>query len=113
MEYDEEYNTDGCNVEGCHMPSPLEDFSHGDVQTEVEEMLEELETLATNAGLLVDGEPVEDRTYTKEEIGIVYNYLIVEEDRSMGVHNPTYVEAFLERTLTHARALAQTASAVQ
>lgn len=110
MEYDGQHNTDGCNVEGCHKLDPLEDFSHNGLQAEIEELLDEIGTLATQAGLLEDGEPIADRTYTKEEIGIVFNYLNIEEDRSMGVHNPTYVEEMLERTLTHVQALAQTAS---
>jgi hypothetical protein len=110
MEYDEEYNIDGCNVSGCHDDTPLEDFSHRGLQEAIHAAEEELLTLLTNAGLLEDGHPIADRTYTKEEIGVVLNFLVIEEDRSYGVHNPTYMRQMAERTLTHARALAQTAS---
>ncbi len=110
MEYEDAYNVDGCNVVGCHGDDPLEDFSHGGVQAEIQAAIDELGPLAVQLGILnyVDGEyeVFEDRTYTKEEIGIALNYMILVEDRSKGVHNPTYLTQVAERTLTHARALA-------
>lgn len=36
---------------------------------------------------------------TADELGAIWNYLILLEDQSYGVHNPTYTEAVLERTV--------------
>lgn len=80
----------------CH--SDATNFDIGGVQTEVEGMLEELATALTNAGVLVDGTVVPG-TYSAELVQAYFNYIGIEEDRSLGVHNPAYTKALLENTL--------------
>lgn len=101
----EEDNVAGCNVVGCHGDGEgggLEDFNRGEVQTDIEELLEELK-LELMAHNLVDedGEVIPDTLNTRDRIeaGALYNYLFVEEDRSMGIHNTDYAEGLLESAL--------------
>jgi hypothetical protein len=98
-------NVAGCNVAVCHGLDPLPDFDKGNVQTNVRGMIEELGELLIGLGLLDPSLQVfPDRTYSREEIGIVFNFLLLQSDRSMGVHNPLYITGVAERTLTHAQA---------
>jgi hypothetical protein len=99
-------NVDGCNIAACHGLAPLSDFDNNNVQTNVRGMLAELEDLLVGLGLLdLSLQVFPDRTYTREEIGIVFNFLLLQADRSMGVHNPFYITGVAERTLAHAIAL--------
>jgi hypothetical protein len=38
-------------------------------------------------------------TYTPEVAGAVLNYKALSEDRSLGVHNPSYVKRVLQNTM--------------
>jgi len=42
--------------------------------------------------------------WTKDELGAVFNYGALLEDRSGGIHNPTYARAVLNATLSYANA---------
>jgi len=101
---EETENTNGCNVEACH-DGGVDDFDHASTQTDVHAMLDELEALLFNAGLLdAEGHPVEDRIVLSQSelgdsAGAVWNYLIVEEGRSFGIHNPWYIRGLLESAI--------------
>lgn len=106
---EEDYdNTKGCNTaNGCHAGN-VDDFEHDGIQADVEAKLEELGGLLYDAGLLewvVDGtdsllEPTEDRAVaTADSAGAVFNYVFIHEDRSMGIHNPDYVEELLDASI--------------
>jgi len=85
---------------GCH--ADAEDFDINGTQTEVEELLAELEGLLEAKGMLLDGEPVEgDGVYYAEaDAKALWNYILIAlEDGSDGVHNPTYVKALLEASI--------------
>jgi hypothetical protein len=85
-EGDTALNTDAC--EQCH--SSTDDFNLGGVQDTVHTLLEDLENLLFAAGLLdAERHPLEVTT-SQDSAGAVWNYLIVEEDRSLGVHNKQY-----------------------
>ena len=86
--------------DSCHVGADSYDFTadmdydhDGDTlgfQSEMLGMLDSLKTLLYNAGVLDDSyEPI-DTTVSADVAGAVYNYLIVEEDRSEGVHNFKY-----------------------
>jgi hypothetical protein len=45
--------------------------------------------------LLEAGNPVVG-TYPEEQAGALWNYIRVEEDRSLGVHNSAYIKALLQ-----------------
>ncbi|MCJ7471885.1 MAG: cytochrome c family protein [Actinobacteria bacterium] len=90
-----EYLT-GCIV--CH--EDIESFDRNGVQTEIEELLEEVHVLLVAQGL-IDGESGSGiaGTFTSDQAGALWNYKTVEEDRSMGIHNPGYTKFLLETAL--------------
>jgi hypothetical protein len=85
----------------CH-PS-TESFDHDGIQTEVDSLLEELETLLYAAGVIgADAHPFDDDTIPDVNVaGALYNFLVVEEDRSHGVHNPEYIVDLLESAIEY------------
>lgn len=87
---------EGCIA--CH--EDIESFDRDGLQTEVEEMLEEVHVLLVAQGL-IDGESGSGLTgtFTSEQVGALWNYKTVEEDRSMGVHNPKFTKFLLETAL--------------
>lgn len=91
----EEYLT-GCIA--CH--EDIESFDRNGLQTEIEEMLEEVHVLLVAQGL-IDGESGSGitGTFTSEQAGALWNYKTVEEDRSMGVHNPGFAKFLLKTAL--------------
>ncbi len=106
-------NITGCNVDGCHKPNPVasvdretvRDFD-GDgviegVQTELHDLLDSLGTLLVTAGFLdEDHHPVNNvLVSTADSAGALYNFLFVEEDRSVGVHNTAYAVALLKSSI--------------
>ena len=91
---------------GCHTEAT--DFDYEGIQTDVTAMLEELATLLVDEGVL-DGEshlPVGTSSdkYTvadKNVAGAILNFLMIEDDRSEGVHNPKYIKGLLESSIDY------------
>jgi len=83
---------------GCH--EDIESFDRDGAQTEIEELMAEVNALLVQQGL-IDGESGSGitGTFTSEQAGALWNYKMVEEDRSMGVHNPKYAKFLLETAL--------------
>jgi hypothetical protein len=113
--YDEakdHYNVTGCNVEACHGANAFSDgFGYpadadydwdGDDEETVEEevagLLDSLETLLVDAGMLEDQHPT-DVTVSADSAGAVFNWLFVYEDRSMGAHNTDYAVGLLQAAI--------------
>ncbi len=75
--------------------------------TEVEGLLADLRTALFTAGMVdADGEAIESDedipmvvTYQADSVGALWNYILVSEDMSSGIHNPAYVVALLTNTL--------------
>jgi hypothetical protein len=100
MSYDGAHNTAACAV--CHSDmEEAEDFNRAylggeGIQDMVEELIETLFDRLVLAGLVEyypeEGEwlPADGRVTTADSAGAVWNWLVVEEDQSHGVHNPTY-----------------------
>jgi hypothetical protein len=83
--------------QSCH--ADLDSFDLNGVQTEVTDMAAELGQKLEAAGLLVDGHP-NPGVYPAEQAQAAWNWIFISlEDKSMGVHNPTYVKALLEWSL--------------
>ena len=62
-------------------------------------MLEELAALLEFKGLLADDESVVGE-YPEAEAAALWNYIYIKhEDKSMGVHNPSYTKALLESSI--------------
>jgi hypothetical protein len=94
-------NLASCNT--CHDAND-ENFNYGGVQTEVEHLLEQLRDKLVEAGVVeyveADAayEPVVG-TYPMDQARAFFNWVGLEEDRSLGVHNPKYVKALLQNSL--------------
>jgi len=104
----ETFNTLAC-VE-CH--SDMEDapdFNRDNVQTDVEDLIAQLETLLINANMLefnaAEGallppeRDVLSRSQPGDSAGALWNYFMAKEDRSEGIHNPNYIKGLLESAL--------------
>jgi hypothetical protein len=93
-EFSELLNVAAC--EPCH--GELDDFNYNGVQDEVTTLAEELATLLEGAGLLAGGNPVVQFT-SADSAGALWNYLLIEDDRSVGVHNAKYARGLLESSI--------------
>lgn len=84
--------------QACH--EDAEEFDIEGVQTEIMEMMEELAVLFEEQGFI---DPENGRwvtgTYPEAAANAMWNYKFVEEDQSMGVHNPSYARALLEQAM--------------
>ena len=89
-------NTNGCL--SCHSNATDLNNTITAKQTEIEGLLSQLETKLTNAGLLSNGAPVAKKM-SANQAGAVLNFLLVEEDRSGGVHNYNYTKALLQNSI--------------
>ena len=96
---EEGLNTNGCLA--CHTASEAETLKD-DLQAEIETKLEELGALLVTAGIYnpagTSGTAVKG-DYTNTVAGAYWNFISIEEDRSMGVHNPRFVRKLLENTI--------------
>jgi hypothetical protein len=94
------YEPDVENCQACH--ADLDTFDRNGVQTEIQEMLDEVKVLLEANGIM-DPEVGENRsapgTYPEEVASAMWNYMFVLEDQSRGVHNPPFAKALLEQAL--------------
>lgn len=82
---------------GCH--SNATDFDILGVQTDIHDLLEDLKMALETAGVVdVDGHVIPG-TYPINQAGAYFNFIGIEEDRSLGIHHPTYVKALLENSI--------------
>lgn len=84
--------------QACH--ADAESFDIDGTQTEVQAMLDELEEALIAAGWLdEEGHPAVT-SIPEEEAAALWNWIyIAHEDKSLGVHNPSYTRALLEASL--------------
>jgi hypothetical protein len=83
---------------GCH--GNLDDFNRNGVQDSVHTLLEDLLGRLVAAGLMdSSGHPLDDVTTSQDSAGAVWNFLIAEEDRSMGIHNAQYIMSLLNSSI--------------
>ena len=82
----------------CH--SDAENFDIEGVQTQVDGLVAELKDALIAKGLLdEEGEPVVGE-YPEAEAGALWNYIwVAVEDKSHGVHNPSYTIALLQASI--------------
>lgn len=100
--YNHTFEPDLDNCQGCH--ADLDTFDRNGVQTEIEELLAQIRPLLVSAGILdndldPEGFRSVDGTFSEEVANAMWNYVMVQEDQSMGVHNPSYAKAMLEYAL--------------
>jgi hypothetical protein len=107
---------------GCHMGETLDhhfepalatcqrchpeatSFDYKGVQTEIEDLGDQLGALLLNAGLInensEDGHPTVTEAPVDQAVAL-YNWIyVMHEDKSEGVHNPDYAKALLEEGLS-------------
>ncbi|MBN2173836.1 MAG: hypothetical protein JW731_06880 [Bacteroidales bacterium] len=93
-----ELNLNGCTE--CHSdPDALAENTE-ELQAEVEELLAELQALLIDAGIYNENTGLANTgTYSSNVAGAFLNYMAIEEDRSLGVHNPTYIKKILQNSI--------------
>jgi hypothetical protein len=70
-------------------------------QTEIKAQLVAVQKALTAKGLLDSKGVIVVGNYSPEYAGALWNYLLVEEDKSSGVHNPPYAKALLDLALAN------------
>ena len=92
------FEADVASCQACH--SGIEDFDFSGLQTQVQEMLDELETgLIAKGWLDEEGHPTVAQI-PEEEAAALWNWIyIAHEDKSLGIHNPAYTKALLQAGL--------------
>lgn len=94
-----EVNVDNCQI--CH--PGLDNFDYGDVQTDVQALLDQLGGMLVSAGLLTENSPDGHPAVSEAPVAgatALWNWLyIAHEDKSIGVHNPAYTKALLNESI--------------
>ncbi len=101
---------DDTNVAGGHTFKPLveactschtsaTDFDLFGGQTSVTTKMATLSGYLLTAGIIDSTGHLHDGTYSAEVFQAWWNYVVIHEDRSLGVHNPTYVDALLDEAI--------------
>jgi hypothetical protein len=93
-----------CN--DCHGGTPITNYNYGGIQTATQEKLDQLRDKLLALGVIQETVE-EDEVHYSPVAGVipmvqaqaVFNYLGVKYDRSLGVHNPKYVNAILQNTI--------------
>ena len=98
QDHSTEPSLDGCNTAECHNGG-VDAFDFQGKQTEIANLLEELHGLLVTAGLLdAEGNQITGK-YPADWVGALYNYSMIEEDRSHGIHNYGYARALLQNSI--------------
>ena len=94
-----------CADSACHPGATNYDVDGK--QTEIAGLLEDLETLLYDYGVIDStGHPVDELVVPDKNVtGAILNFLLVEEDRSMGVHNYEYMEGLLQSSIDYMESL--------
>jgi cytochrome c551/c552 len=92
------YEPSVSTCQACH--ADAEDFDINGTQTEVEAKLEELKEALVAKGMLTEEDESVVGEYPEAVGAALWNYIfIAHEDKSMGVHNPSYTKALLEASI--------------
>lgn len=115
-------NTDACNIDGCHVNDlEIDEFdrvtaydfdadldSTEGVQTEINDLFEELQTALIAAGLLEyiaeddAWEPTAGLVVPDiDSVGALYNWAFVHAEQSHGIHNTRYAAALLISSINY------------
>jgi hypothetical protein len=83
----------------CHGATTT--FDLDGVQTETTALADSLKTLLVTHGYLDSATnlPKAPLTLTNDQAGALWNYLLIEEDRSEGVHNRAYIQGLLKSAI--------------
>jgi len=97
-------NVAGCNTTTCHGTGGLSDFNYKAVEDSIAANMAALRTKLLAAALIDSTDHVVASSssplgLTQDQAGAVYNYLLLLEDRSNGVHNYKYALALLKASM--------------
>jgi hypothetical protein len=92
------FNASITNCTACH--SGVANFDLYGVQTEVETLLAELESKMKAKGIIKADGTIYPANFPIDYAGAYYNYMLIKEDRSLGVHNPAYTKAILKNSIS-------------
>jgi len=92
------------NVDNCQSCHATTDFDYGGVQTDTQALLDDLQAILLDLGVIEYVEEDEAYepvvgTYPMVQAQAFFNWIGLTEDRSLGVHNPRYVEALLTNSI--------------
>ena len=84
--------------------SSCQDFNYGNVQTDTQVLLDDLQALLLAQGVIewvAEDEAYEPvvGTYSMAQAQAFFNWIGLTEDRSLGAHNPRYTEALLMNSI--------------
>ena len=83
----------------CHLDAT--DFDVNGGETEIKGLMDDLTAALITAGMLdADGHAIEGVSYQADSVGAMWNLLLLEEDKSHGIHNPAYAKALLNNSLS-------------
>lgn len=100
---DMELNTAGC--EDCHTDEDALILKVETTAGEVEDLMTSLYGLLVNRGVLTADSSAVTKKMKEIEAGAIYNYKMILEDRSNGVHNGPYAKALLQNSIDAINAL--------
>ena len=91
--------TGGAGVSGCH--SSVEDFGKFGVQDDVSAKLDELADLLRAKGIMAAAPSVSSvaGTWPADVAAAFVNWQTINEDKSLGIHNPPYVMGILQASI--------------
>jgi uncharacterized repeat protein (TIGR02543 family) len=103
--YDSEQLTVACNISGCHIADPIEDFiGYDPLQSDLADSLAVLKDSLVAAGLLTISDVPVAQTLSGDSLvsdsaGALFNYLFVSGDSSSGIHNLLYAHDLVNSSL--------------
>jgi len=97
----EEDNVAGCMTSGCHSAGSVEDFDKFGDQTEVQSRLDALATLLRAKGIMAAAPSTSSvpGTYPADVAAAFINFQTINEDKSLGIHNPPYILGILQGSI--------------
>jgi hypothetical protein len=94
----EDFNVPGCLASNCHLSDPTGKIE--DLQTEIQGKLDQLQALLEAAGVYNAGTDLANvGMYQNNVAGAYFNFVYINEDRSLGVHNPNFARMLLDNSI--------------
>ncbi len=92
-------NTAGCVQ--CHMDTDELETKYEETQADIANLLDSLGNKMKDLGLLDDDleYAVVPQDFTSLQLGVLWNYQYIKEDKSLGVHNYKYAKKLLENSI--------------
>jgi len=89
-----------CNRTGCH--SGQTSFDIGGAQSDIRDLYQQLKVKLAVANMLdTTTMLINKKKYSQADLAVFWNFMVVDADRSMGVHNYAYTQAMLSAGITH------------